>query len=44
MTDDGVVGDLHVATVVDGLEFYLYCRDRGDLDNSGEPSFGRPVD
>ena len=27
----------------DGLEFHLYSRDRGDLDNSGKPGFGRPT-
>jgi len=27
----------------DGLEFHLYSRDRGDLDNSGKPGFGRPA-
>ena len=27
----------------DGLEIHLYSRDRGDLDNSGKPSFGRPA-
>ena len=27
----------------DGLEFHLYSRDRGDLDNSGRPGFGRPA-
>ena len=28
----------------DGLEIHLYSRDRGDLDNSGGPGFGRSVD
>jgi catechol 2,3-dioxygenase-like lactoylglutathione lyase family enzyme len=27
----------------DGLEIHLYSRDRGDLDNSGKPGFGRPT-
>ena len=27
----------------DGLEIHLYSRDRGDVDNSGRPSFGRPA-
>lgn len=27
----------------DGLEIHLYSRDRGDLDNSGRPGFGRPT-
>lgn len=27
----------------DGLEIHLYSRDRTDLDNSGQPGFGRPT-
>jgi catechol 2,3-dioxygenase-like lactoylglutathione lyase family enzyme len=27
----------------DGLEIHLYSRDRGDLDNSGRPGYGRPT-